>query len=422
MGIAEQTYGSVSQTIEADFIIVGGGSAGCLLANRLSEDPSLQVVLLEAGGEVKNPWIHIPLGYAKTIADKTVNWCYQTEPSQSLGGRQMHFPLGKVLGGSSSINGLAWVHGQDQDFDAWEAAAGPVWGRSAMRQALHSVEDVPAYISSTRGQGSGVKISLADVDHPLLRAAVSAGTSVGLQVNADYNSGDQFGIAPLQVTISGGRRVSAADAFLKPARRRTNLRVLTSARVTRVVFQGLRALGVEVLTPQGRLLAMAKREVILSAGAIHTPQILALSGVGSGLDLERLGIEVRADSPDVGQHLQDHVQVRCVFKAKNVSTLNELFHSNTRKALAAFRYAFNRSGWMSQGALRVVAFADSRECRSRPDLQLFFSPFSTDQLGSPPHKFPGMSISVIPLRPKSRGKLDFMTPDIDTPPAFIYHY
>lgn len=422
MGVSNQTNDGVSPSLEADVIIVGGGSAGCLLANRLSENPSLQVILIEAGGEDKNPWIHIPLGYVKTIADKSVNWCYQTEPAQSLGSRQMHYPLGKVLGGSSSINGLAWVHGQVEDFDEWEAAAGPDWGRAAMLKALHAVEEVPVSLSLSRGRGPGVKISLADIEHPLLSAAISAGVSVGLQVNEDYNSGDQSGIGPLQVTIADGRRVSAVDAFLKPVRRRANLRVLTSTRVTRILFNGLRALGVETLSPQGRLFVMARREVVLSAGAIHTPQILSLSGVGPAIDLQRLGIGVRVDLPDVGKHLQDHVQLRCVYRAQNVNTLNQLFHSKPEKALAIFRYALNRSGCLAQGALRAVAFADSQESHSRPDLQLFFSPFSTDQLGGPPHKFPGMSISVIPLRPKSRGQLTLSSADIDTPPRIYLPY
>jgi len=183
-----------------------------------------------------------------------------------------------------------------------------------MQKALHAVEEVPASLSLSRGRGPGVKISLADIEHPLLSAVISAGVSVGLQVNEDYNSGDQSGIGPLQVTIADGRRVSAVDAFLKPVRRRANLRVLTSTRVTRILFNGLRALGVETLSPQGRLFVMARREVVLSAGAIHTPQILSLSGVGPAIDLQRLGIGVRVDSPDVGKHLQDHVQLRWVYR------------------------------------------------------------------------------------------------------------
>lgn len=402
--------------LEADIVIVGAGSAGCLLANRLSANTSMQVLLIESGGADTNPWIHVPLGYVRTIANPSVNWCYRTEPAESLAGRHMPYPLGKTLGGSSSINGLAWVHGQPEDFDEWEAVAGPEWSRGVMREALLAVEHVPDSLGVSRGRGPGVGISLANTNHPLLRAAIDAGVDAGLRANPDYNSGDQSGIGPLQVTSVNGRRVSAADAFIKPIVGRSNLRVLTSMRVRRVMWQGRRAAGVQMDGDQGTVIVHARREVVLSAGAIHTPQLLMLSGVGPGNVLQQLGLEVCVDSPDVGRNLQDHVQIRCVYEARNVETLNQLFHSGLRQAWSGLRYVFNRSGWLSQGALRVVAFVNSHGDSARPDLQLFFSPLSTDQLGAPPHKFPGLSISVVPLRPKSRGNVSLVSADINCQP------
>ena len=401
---------------EADIVIVGAGSAGCLLANRLSADPSLQVLLIEAGGVDSNPWIHVPLGYAKTIANPSVNWCYKTEPAESLAGRQIPYPLGKTMGGSSSINGLAWVHGQAEDYDEWEVLASPKWGRSAMRQALLKVEHVPRSLGIYRGRGPGVGISVANTDHPLLRAAMDAGVAAGLKANPDYNSGQQNGIGPLQVTTMNGRRVSVVDAFIKPIAGRTNLRVLTSMQARRVLWQERQAVGVEVLGAQGPMSVIARREVVLSAGAIHSPQLLMLSGIGPSYELQQLGLEVCADSPGVGQNLQDHVQIRCVYEARNVATLNQLFHSRFRQAWAGMQYSIYRSGWLAQGALRVVAFTNANGDTSRPDLQLFFSPLSTDQLGAAPHKFPGMSISVVPLRPKSRGYVSLISADIKEPP------
>lgn len=406
----------MSRDLEADIVIVGAGSAGCLLANRLSADTSLQVLLIEAGGADTNPWIHIPLGYARTIANPSVNWCYRTEPAESLAGRQMPYPLGKTLGGGSSINGLAWVHGQPEDYDEWEDVAGPEWGRGVMRKALLAVEHVPGSLGISRGRGPGVGISLANSDHPLIRAALDAGVAAGLHANPDYNSGQQNGIGPLQVTSVNGRRVSAADAFIKPIASRPNLRVLTSMRVQRVLWEGQRALGVQLDSNQGPISVHARREVVLSAGAIHTPQLLMLSGVGPGQELQRLGLDVRFDSPEVGQNLQDHVQIRCVYEACNVQTINQLFHSRLRQAWSGLRYVFNRTGWLSQGALRVVAFVNSQGGTARPDMQLFFAPFSTDQLGAAPHKFPGMSISIVPLRPRSRGSVSLVSSDLRTQP------
>lgn len=414
----------MTATLEADIVIVGAGSAGCLLANRLSADPSVRVVLLEAGGEDRNPWIRVPLGYAKTIADPGVNWCYRTEPAASLAGRTMLYPLGRTLGGSSAINGLLWVHGQPQDFDGWATLAGAGWGRQPMRDALLSVERVLPVIMGDRGRDGGIVVSRSDTAHPLLRAAIGSGVACGLPANADYNSGQQFGIAALQVTVDQGRRVSAAHAFLHPVRSRPNLRVLTLARVHRVLFERGRAVGVTAFGVQGALTVHARREVVLSAGAVHSPQLMMLSGVGPADELRRLGIEPQAHSPDVGHQLQDHVQVRCVYQARparGFDTLNELFHSRPRQVLAAARYALLRQGWLAQGAMRVVAFAKSEAAcdpaTDRPDLQLLFALFSTERLGEPPHRFPGLSISVVPLRPQSRGRISLASADPGAAPV-----
>lgn len=299
----------MEQAIEADIVIVGAGSAGCVLANRLSADPSVRVVLVEAGGEATHPWIRVPIGYARTIADPSVNWCYGTEPEPSLGGRRVFYPLGKVVGGSSSINGLVWVHGQPEDYDGWAAAAGPSWGREPMAAALRKVEAAAAPLDgSGRGKAGKVAVRQVDTDHALVKATLAAFVEAGVPCNPDYNAGVQEGIGPLQATLARGRRVSAATAYLEPVRSRPNLRVVTRARVRCIEFDGGRAGAVVAASSQGILHIAAATEVIISAGAIHTPQLLMLSGIGPKEALQRLGIAVLVDAGDVGANLQDHAQ------------------------------------------------------------------------------------------------------------------
>lgn len=403
-------------TLEADVVIVGAGSAGCVLANRLSAKRNLEITVLEAGGADDHPWIRVPVGYARTIADPRVNWCYRSEPVRTLDGRVIDYPLGRTLGGSSAINGLVWVHGHASDYAHWEQVAGEDWGWPAMQSALHSLEAASEQIVGNRGRAGPQPVSSADTSHPLAQATLAAAARAGLVSDSDYNSGQPDGIGPVQVIVKRGQRVSAAHAFLHPARDRPNLRVLTGARAHRVTLHESRAVGVEAVTASGSLKIRARRAVVLAAGAIHTPQILMLSGIGPPTPLQALGIGVHVAGPEVGQQLQDHLQLRCVYQLRHGNTLNQLFHSRWKQAWAGAQYAVARRGWLAGGALRLVAFVRSELAVDAPDLQLFFALLSTDRLGEPPHPFPGISFSVVPLRSHARGQVTLASADPEAPP------
>jgi len=406
----------VIQTHDADVVIVGAGSAGCLLANRLSADPNVRVTVIEAGGEDRHPWIRVPIGYARTIADPRVNWCYRTQAATSLDGRAMAYPLGKTLGGSSAINGLAWVHGQSPEYEQWGAVAGPDWDWPSMRRALHAIERTHESIPGQRGRLGGVAIEPADTRHPAVTDAMASAVAVGLPLRADYNDSAAPGVSPLQLTVSAGRRVSAAHAFLHPVRDRKNLRVFTGVRAHRVRLVDGRAVAVEAHGSNGAIEFRAHREIILCAGAVHSPHLLMLSGIGPLAELQSLGLPVHVDRRDVGRNLQDHVQLRCVYELREGATLNQVFHSRWRRVLAGLQYGLRRRGWLAQGALRAVAYARSGKGFQSPDLQIFVALLSTDRLGDPPHRFPGMSFSVVPLRPRSRGMISLVSSNPEVAP------
>lgn len=406
----------MNSALDTDIVIVGAGSAGCVLANRLSARRNLEITLLEAGGIDDHPWIRIPVGYARTIADPSVNWCYRSEPVRALDGRVIDYPLGRTLGGSSAINGLVWVHGHASDYAHWEKVAGEDWGWSAMQAALRSLEAASGQIAGDRGRAGPQPVSAADTSHPLVQATLTAATRAGLLSDRDYNSGSPDGIGPAQVIVKRGQRVSAAHAFLHPARNRPNLRVLTGVRAHRVALHDGRAGGVEAATAAGGLKIRARRAVVLAAGAIHTPQVLMLSGIGPPASLQALGIGVHVAAPGVGQELQDHLQLRCVYELRHGHTLNQLFHSRWQQAWAGAQYALARRGWLAGGALRLVAFVRSELAADAPDLQLFLALLSTDRLGDPPHRFPGISFSVVPLRSEARGQVTLVSADPEAAP------
>ena len=401
----------MTAAFDTDIVIVGAGSAGCVLAQRLTARRDLEVTLLEAGGADDHRWIRVPLGYARTIADPRVNWCYTSAPVGALDGRRIPYPLGRTLGGSSAINGLVWVHGHPTDYAHWALAAGEAWGWPAMRAALRSLEAAAPGIAGDRGRDGPQPVACADTSHPLVRAALGAAAAAGLPTDADFSGGCSFGIGPVHVTVRHGQRVSAAQAFLHPARRRPNLRVLTGAQVRRIVLQDGRATGVEAETSAGGLKVRARRSVVLAAGAVHSPQLLMLSGIGPPAALQLLGLGVHTAAPDVGLHLQDHLQLRCVYEARRGTTLNQLFHSRWRQAWAGVQHALARRGWLAQGALRLVGYVPSTLASGAPDLQLFLALLSTDRLGGPPHRFPGLSFSVVPLRSRARGAVTLASAD-----------
>ncbi len=411
------------QTIEADSIVVGAGSAGCVVAARLSEDPARQVVVLEAGGSDRHLWIHVPLGYGRTIADRRVNWMYETEPDPGMHNRRFFWPRGKVLGGSSSINGLLYVRGQPEDFDHWRQLGNVGW----------AYEDVLPYFRRSEGRvgpgddalrGRDGPLTVSDISHPnpLSAAYLQAATATGLPLNPDYNGQMQEGTAYFQTTSRNGRRCSAAVAFLTPAMRRPNLRVLTHAHAERVLFEGRRAVGVVVNRAGQQVTVRARREVILCGGAINSPQLLLLSGVGPAASLQAMGIPVLHDLPGVGRNLQDHFQTRFTYRCRFPITVNDIMMSRWKMARMAAQYAVFRTGPLTVSAGEVAIFAKTRPDLPTPDVQFHYIGFSADRPAEGLHKHSGFTQHVCQLRPESRGEITLKTPDPLAAPAIHPNY
>jgi choline dehydrogenase len=411
------------QDFEADYVIVGAGSAGCVLAARLSEDASVHVLLLEAGGADRSPWIHIPLGYGKTIADPRVNWCYETEPEPELHGRRVFWPRGKVLGGSSSINGLLYVRGQAEDFDHWRQLGNAGW----------AWEDVLPYFRRSEGRigpgddalhGRDGPLAVTDLTerHPLCESYIQAAQEVGIPRNDDFNGATQEGVGYYQVTARNGRRSSAATAFLRPAMRRPNLRVLTGALAARILLAGRRAIGVAFRHQGAMREARARREVILCGGAINSPHLLMLSGIGPGAHLQEHGIEVAHDLPGVGQNLQDHFQTRITYRCRYPVTVNDIMLSPWRKLRAGWQYVTTRTGPLTISAGQVGIFARTRPELATPDVQFLLILFSADRPGEGLNKFSGFLQNCCQLRPESRGEIRLRSPDPAVYPAIFANY
>ena len=387
-----------------DFIIVGAGSAGCVLANRLSADGRYEVALFEAGSRDSNPWIHIPVGYFKTMGNPNTDWCYRTEPDPGLNGRSINWPRGKVLGGSSSINGLLYVRGQAQDFDHWRQLGNVGWAWDDVMPLFCRSENWEGPGSPVRGKGGSLNVSESRLNRPVVDAWVEAAVGLGYRRNDDYNGEDQEGVGHFQMTMRNGRRCSSAAAFLKPALKRPNLHVFTGAQTEGLTLEGKRAVGIRFRRGDQIMEARARHEVVLSAGALGSPHLLMLSGIGAGDDLRQHGIEVVANSPGVGKNLQDHLQARPVFKTTG-STIN----SETRHPLQyvgiAMQYALKRSGPMAMAASLGTAFLKTRPELATPDIQFHIQPFSADKPGDGMHPFSAFTASVLQLRPESTGHL-----------------
>ncbi|MEM0922843.1 MAG: GMC family oxidoreductase N-terminal domain-containing protein [Pseudomonadota bacterium] len=411
--------------MEADIVIVGAGSAGCALAGRLSEDESLTVLLIEAGPSDWNPWIHIPVGYFKTLDNPATDWCYVTESDPGLNGRSLKWPRGRVLGGSSSINGLLYVRGQQEDYDHWRQLGNPGWGFDDVLPAFRRSEDWEGGESESRGGGGPLGVSHGRLSRPVVDDWIRAAVAAGYPANDDYNSGDQEGVAPFQLTMRRGLRCSSARAYLGPARRRQNLTLYTGAQTQRVVIEDGKAIGIEIAHGRGALerreLVRARREVILSAGSIGSPQILMLSGIGAGADLTETGIKVERDLPGVGKNLQDHLQARPVFKCAS-STINTESRSLIRRAGMALEFALNRTGPMTMAASLGAAFLKTRPEVETPDIQFHIQPFSADSPTEGPHPFDAFTASVCVLRPESTGEIRLKSPDPMAHPAIHPNY
>ncbi len=406
----------------ADYVIVGAGSAGCALAARLSADGRQEVLLLEAGPRDTYPWLHIPIGYAKTMFNPRVNWCFYTEPEPGLHDRRIYWPRGKTLGGSSAINGLIAIRGQAQDYERWAAAGNAGWGYAAVLPYFKRLEHAPAGDPAYRGRDGPVWCSPIGRKHPLIEAVIAGCAELGIARNDDFNGALQEGAGYYQLTTRHGWRCSTATAYLKPARRRRNLRVATAARVTRVVFEGRRAVGVVYRQHGAEHTVTARREVLLCAGAVQTPQLLQLSGVGPRALLTALGIPLVHDLPGVGENLQDHLQARVIFECTRPITTNDELKSPWRRLAMGLDYLFTRGGPMAVGINQGGIFARVDPAAATPDVQFHVATLSSDLAGSAPHRFSGFTMSVCQLRPESRGFVRIQSADPLAAPAMQANY
>ncbi|WP_428511723.1 GMC family oxidoreductase [Roseovarius sp.] len=408
--------------MDTDYVIVGAGSAGCVVANRLSKDPKVRVTLLEAGPPDRNPWIHIPVGYFKTMHNPTVDWCYKTQPDPGLNGRAIDWPRGKVLGGSSSLNGLLYVRGQPQDYDRWRQMGNAGWGWDDVLPLFKRAENNERGADAYHGDAGPLSVSNMRIQRPICDAWVAAAQTAGYPFNPDYNGEGQEGVGYFQLTTRNGRRCSAAVAYLRPIRDRKNLRIVTNAQVTRVLIDGKRVTGVEYRDKGGQLQTIgANREVILSGGAINSPQILMLSGLGDPDHLKENGITPHHALPGVGRNLQDHLQARLVFKC-NEPTLNDEVRSLASQARIALKYALFRAGPMTMAASLATGFLKTRPDVDTPDIQFHVQPWSADSPGEGVHPFSAFTMSVCQLRPESRGEIRLDGPDPKTYPKIHPHY
>ncbi len=405
-----------------DYIIVGAGSAGCVLANRLTASGRHQVLLLEAGPDSRHPWLRIPLGYGKLFSDRRFNWCYQTEPQPGCDGRNIVAPRGKVLGGSSSINGLIYIRGQTQDFDHWRQLGNTGWGADDVLPYFRKAEDNERGADDWHGAGGPLGVSDLRDRHPLAEAYVEAAQQSGHPLNADFNGATQEGAGFYQTTMRGGVRSSTAAAYLAPVRKRANLRVVSEALTTRILFDGKRATGVEYQAGGATHTATASHEVIVAAGAFNSPQLLQLSGLGPADLLRAHGIPVVADLPGVGSDLNDHFFARLILRCKEPLSLNDAVHHWPRGAAAALRYAVSRRGYFAIPALSAGCFLRAQPTAATPDIQASLGLYSVQNIGEALHPFSGVTAVCCLLRPESRGHVRIKSADPRQAPAINPNY
>ena len=405
-----------------DYVIVGAGSAGCVVANRLSEDRRNRVLLLEAGGRDSYFWIKVPVGYLYTQNNPRTDWCFRTEAERGLNGRALNYPRGRVLGGCSSINGMIYMRGQARDYDGWAQMGNRGWGWDDVLPLFRKSEHHFGPADNFHGVGGEWRVEPPRVGWEILDAFERACNEVGIPRTPDFNDGDNEGTGKFMVNQRRGARWNTAQAFLKPARNRPNLTILTDAQAARIRFDGKRASGLDFRRKGVETRAEVAGELILAAGSIGSPHLLQVSGVGPGALLRDKGVVVHRDLPGVGGNLQDHLQLRIVYRVSNVVTLNEMANSLWRKMAMGLEYLLFRRGPLSMAPSQLGVFARSDPSHETANLQYHVQPLSLDRFGEPLHRFPGLTASVCNLRPESRGGVTLKSPDPKEPPAIAPNY